>query len=452
MARLGLYMVWGLVLLLGLGGCARPPRPPAEEIVVVQMFSGPEYEAMLPTARHWNEHFAAATRIRVEVTALDRVGYFRKLETQLLAGTPRPDVLHPFSLHLGKLRPWLEPLDPYLADPVVMTAPDGRKLALDAVLPVAMRTVKSSDGKLYMLPKDMSEVLLYYRQDLIPQPPETWDEYAALARHFTRSLNPQSPTEYGTAMQGKYEIWTFCAALENLWPYGADLLAPDGKSSGFATPGTVPGLRLFADLARRGVLPPEAVNAEHPETARLIREGKVAMAMQWSAFYQELRDRDRAPAVAGKFALAPPPGVRQPDGSIRRRLYVQTIGLALNRHSLHKTAAARFMAWAALGEGAEIYARGTPVSLGGSSPVTAVWQDEHILDMYPRIRPWVEQYGQALPEHPLLPELLLIGSSWVQRLMSGGVTPEEAAAGLDREINERLRPAAAPSPEAPHGQ
>ena len=124
--------------------------------IEVQMFSGPEYKAMIPTANYWNEHYAQKTGITVRVTQLDRVGYFGKLETQIAAGLATPDIVNPFSLHLGRLRPYLEPLDPYLKRPDMMTSPDGEKLSIDAMIDKAMATVVSSDGKIYMIPKDMS--------------------------------------------------------------------------------------------------------------------------------------------------------------------------------------------------------------------------------------------------------------------------------------------------------
>jgi ABC-type glycerol-3-phosphate transport system substrate-binding protein len=38
------------------GGAAKPVT------ITVQMFSGPEYDAMAPTAKYWNENYAASTR------------------------------------------------------------------------------------------------------------------------------------------------------------------------------------------------------------------------------------------------------------------------------------------------------------------------------------------------------------------------------------------------------
>ena len=396
--------------------------------IEVQMFSGPEYKAMIPTVNYWNEHYARKTGITVRATELDRVGYFGKLETQIAAGLSSPDIVHPFSLHLGRLRPYLEPLDEYVKRPDIMISPDGQKLSVDEVLGKAMATVASDDGKLYMIPKDMSEVILYYRKDLIPVPPETWEEYVILAKKFTKSLNHKSPTQYGAVMQGKYEMWTFCAALETLWPYGGAIFDLRKIKSGFDNPGTVHGLKVFEELAKEHVLPGDSVDAEHPEVARLILSGKVAMAIQWNAFYVE--GLMKHPEIYDKFDIAPPPGVRQADGTIRRMMYLQTICLAINKNSSNKEAAARFLVWATLGEGARIYARA-----GGSSPIKTVWNAGM---PYSKLRPWVEAFGQFVPVDPDITDIMMIGSSWVQQVISGNVSSEQAVKGLNRQITDFL--------------
>ena len=398
--------------------------------VVVQMLEGPECDAMVPTADFWNQHYATATGTRIQVVALDRTGYFDKLEMQLIAGESTPDIIHPFSIHLARIRPYLEPLEPFLQDQAIMTDPDGKALSLDAVLPVAMDTVRSEDGKIYMLPTDMSEVLLFYRQDLIKTPPGTWDDFVRLAKRYTRTINPDSPTQYGIVLQGKYETWAFCSALENILPYGID---PFNVSSEDDINLLTKSLQPFEDLAAAKAFPPETVNAEYSKVAAMIKSGEVAMALQWNAFYQDLRNPESSPKVYDKVDVAPPPGIRQEDGTIKRSLYVHTINLALNRHSRHKQKAMMFMTWATLGEGAWVYARA-----GGSSPLAEIWDNDKISDLYPRLAPWLAAHGQSPTPHKQLTKMMMAGSGWIQRMIAGDLTVEQAAQGIAAEM-KRLR-------------
>jgi len=428
-ALCAISIFFALFVLIG-AGCIKKAKTHKMVNIEVQMFSGPEHQAMIPTAQYWNEHYSEKTGIIVKVVELDRVGYFGKMETQLIAGMSVPDIVHPFSLHLGRLKSYLEPLDDYLKKDKIMISPTGKRLNLGEMLDVALKTVASSDGKIYMIPKDMSEVILYYRKDLISNPPQTWDEYVELAKQFTESINPESPTQYGTVMQGKYEMWTFCAALENIWPNGGSIFIPGTTKPNFDNQGTILGLRVYEELSKSGVFPPEALDAEHPEVAAVIASGKVAMAMQWNAFYPEfLVHKEKADKAYGKFDIAAPPGVEQPDGSIRRDMYVQTICLAVNKKSKNKEEAMKFLVWATLGEGAVIYAKA-----GGSSPIKAIWKAKDVKLPYSRLAPWVEDFGRSVPEHSDLVDIMMIGSNWIQKVMAQKATSQEAAKGLNEEI------------------
>ena len=378
---IAVFMLAAMIIVLS--GCDEQPETKTVTITV-QMFEGPEYDAMVPTAAYWNEHYSAKTGITVKPTYLNRIGYFEKLHIQLIAGQSEPDIVHPFSLHLGQINKYLEPLDSYLSNPDLMKEPDGSELDKDTVLSAAWKTVMVSDKKTYMVPVDMSEVILFYRKDLITEPPQTWDDFINVARNFTQSHNSNSPTPYGAIVQGKYEMWTFCAALETFWPFGSSLVDEGGKNLGFKGPATKRAFQVFETLTKDKILPPGAENAEYPQVAEAVKSGRVAMAIQWNAFYNELIDPVRSPKVYDKFDIAPPPGVQNSDGSLSRSMYVQTIGLAVNRASKNKEAAMRFLTWASLGEGALVYNKA-----GGSSPIKPVWEGPDAVMPYRKLAPWV---------------------------------------------------------------
>lgn len=428
----GLIVVFGLLAVGVVGGSAVE----AKVTITVQMFSGPEFDAMEPTAVYWNENYAEKTGIKVRVLALSRVGYFEKMQSQLVAGLKDPDIVHPFNMALGKLSPYLEPLNDYLKRDDIMSGPNGEKYNLDDMLKVALDTATTPDGKILALPKDMSLVHMYYRKDLIPQPPETWDEYMELAKKFTRSINPDSPTKYGAVMQGKYEKWTFTAALDNLWPNGYQFFkdGTDNKVIADYNPQWANGFRVFEELNKAKVLYPGFDNTEYPEVSAALASGDVALAMQWNANYFSLTDKEKSPKVFDKIMIGPPPGEKQADGSIKRSMYTQTICLALNKKSKNKDASMKFLAWSVFGEGAVLYAKN-----GGSSPIKQVWKAKDAAMPYPYLAEWVEKYGRPLPQHTDMSELIMIGSSWVQKVGIGKVTSAEAGKGMREEMIKFLK-------------
>jgi multiple sugar transport system substrate-binding protein len=337
-------------------------------------------------------------------------------------------------LSLAKFAPYLEPLNEYLDNQELMTGPDGQKYSKDDMFEAAYKTVNMPDGKIYAIPKDMSEVVFYYRSDLINKPPDTWDEYIEMAKKYTKSIHADSPFTYGNIMQGKYEMWTFCAALDTIWPYGGNIFKPGTTDPDFDNEGTVKAMNVFAQLYKAGTYPPGVANAEYPEVFAALQNGEVPMGMQWNASYAPLNDPKQSPKVAGKMAIAAPPGVKGADGNVTRAMYVQTINLAINKNSVHKKEAFKFLSWVSFGEGAKMYAE-----KGGSSPVKSVWKAADAKPPFPQLADFVEKYGRSAPLHPDMPEIIMIGSSWVQKVEIGKATPEEAAKGLNKEIAEFLK-------------
>ena len=420
----------GLVLAVAVTGVAAPKKV----TITVQMFSGPEYDAMAPTAKYWNEKYSAATGITVNAVALSRMGYFEKMQSQLVAGLREPDLVHPFNMALGQLRPYLEDLRPYFKKAEVMTGPDGEKYSLDGLLGVALSTVTAADGAILGMPKDMSELCVYYRKDLISKPPETWPELVEMAKQYTKSINPKSPTEYGVVLQGKYEKWTYCSALETLWSAGYEIFKPGDKEIAMYNADAVKAFKVYEDLYKAKALYPGFDNTEYPEVSAALESGNVAMAVQWNANYFSLSNKEMSPKVWDKIALAPPPGWKQADGKIKRAMYVQTINLSLNKKSPNKDAAMKFLAWSTFGEGAILYAK-----YGGSSPIKQVWQAKDAMMPYPVLAPMVSEYGRSLPMHNDMSELVMIGSSWIQKVGIGAATAEQAAKSLPEEMAAFLK-------------
>ena len=397
--------------------------------ISVQMSSGPEFEAMVPTAEYWNKNYADETGISVNIVAGSRVGYMDKIQSQLVSGFAEPDIVHLFNLFIGNLQPYLEPLDDYFKQDWVMNGPEGMDYSVGMMFPIALETGKGLDGKIYMLPKDMSAVILYYRTDVVKNPPETYEDFVAIAKQNTQSLNPNSPTKYGCIVQGKYELWTFCAGIENLWPLGYNIFKPGSTEVAPVHPDTWKGFEFFEDLYKTGVLHPGIENAEYPEVAAALESGAVAMAIQWNTNYHSITNCDNAPKVCDKIDIAPPPGYRNVDGSVDRAVYVQTLCLALNNASNYKEAAVKFMAWSCFGEGATLYAKA-----GGSSPVKHVWLADDAMMPYPKLAAMVTEWGRPLPVYEHMFEIVMIGSIWIQKVLIGEVSAEEAAEGMQKEF------------------
>ena len=88
---------------------------------------------------------------------------------------------------------WLEalvPLEDYLSPDVI------------ADLHPRFRKMNTFDGKLLTVPFNKSIIVLYYRADLVPEPPTTWEEFLDLACALTVDEDGDGiPDRYGTGLR-----------------------------------------------------------------------------------------------------------------------------------------------------------------------------------------------------------------------------------------------------------
>ena len=124
-----------------------------------------------------------------------------------------------------------------------------------------------------------------------------------------------------------------------------------------------------------------------------------------------------------------PPAKSSADG--KQAMYVQTICLAINKASLNPDAAFKFLSWASFGEGAKLYEEA-----GGSSPLQSIWTTTG--EPLPTIAKWLA-FGKAAPAYEFISDVIMIGSSWTQKVIIGQATAEEAAAGMQKEVENFLQ-------------
>lgn len=269
--------------------------------------------------------YEKATGGKVTVEQISRNDYLQRITTQLLGGSTSIDlvlILHNYVPQFAQ-GGVIEPLNGYL---------DAAGLSMDRYLPVTAEAVTYNDA-VYAIPYDVSTQHLWYRTDLIENPPTTIEEYRAVARDFTRSINPASPTEFGTTFQGKRG-----EALPKEWynyffAFGGKFLDEAGKPIINSQAGIDALSFVVENLRQEQIYPPDATTFEFPETVSAFSEGKTAMMVNWIGAYPVL-DAERAPLVYDKFALTQTPGGKP---------YMQAWTMAMNAASTKKQAAFDFV-------------------------------------------------------------------------------------------------------------
>ena len=160
--------------------------------------------------------------------------------------------------------------------------PSGRAEA-DATsntLPGPLETAKWQD-KLYAAPITTNTQLLWYRADLIPEPPTTWDQMVAEATRLHAAGEPS-----WIAVQGKqYEglvVW-FNTLLQSA---GGQVLSDDGKTVTLTdTPehraATVKALQIIKSVATAPGADPSVTQTDETTARLALEQGKAALEVNW---------------------------------------------------------------------------------------------------------------------------------------------------------------------------
>jgi len=349
----------GAVALLALG-----TTQALAEVTVLGWPGGPEETALRAVAKIYNDQAGIKDDDKVKLIFFNREGFWDKLQADLAAGSSEFDLNLIATYSLGKYAPFLQPVD----------------LPADAAKTFGEKVLKTMqyDGKQYGVPTDLSLHFMYVRKDLMAkllsdddwkkayaeisqkylgkamQPVAaddwTWDDYAATALFFTKSINKASPTRYGTVLQMKNLLFNMMVFGSVARSYGADWEASSGKVT-VDSPAYRTSLELYKKLYDAGATPKDSLSYEFAEANAAFGAGQAATMLQWNAAAADLDNADKTPAVAGKFdTLAPPKG---PQG---RTTHIHGLGFGLNKASAHKEGALKFLTWLASPDAIKAYA------------------------------------------------------------------------------------------------
>lgn len=283
-------LAWGLALALllagltGLRAWARPAVP------VRVLMPAPFAEATAPLVADFNRRQRA---IAIQVTR----GPF---ETEMVSDLAISSLLlgdSPYDLLLMDVTwtakyaraGWLLPLDDWLGadalEPLVEGARAGNRI----------------DGRLWRLPLVADMGLLYYRSDLMEQPPRTPAELEAISRQ----LQNAGRVRWGYVWQGRQYEGLSCVFAELIEAFGGHW-GPGSAGGGSGTlgldaPAASEAAAWLRHLVEAGISPAAVASFAEPEALQSFESGEAAFMRNWPYAWQELQ-RDGS-AVAGKVGV-----------------------------------------------------------------------------------------------------------------------------------------------------
>ncbi|WP_195282539.1 sugar ABC transporter substrate-binding protein [Harryflintia acetispora] len=367
--------------------------------------------------------FKEQSGVEVKVNILPRTGYREALIGPLSSGSSEFDAIYIQNPWLAEFAEagFLEPMDAYLTK-------EQKQEIKDDQFPDIYSAGIYQD-KLWGLPWDLSTFFLFYRTDLIDTPPQTMEEYLELAKQFTKELNPDSPTNFGTVLEGSTERVNYQEWYSFLWSFGGDLFDENGNPT-LNSPEAVASLEFrYGMKNEHGVVPPDVDNYKYPEVLSAFQEGIAPMVLQWNAAYATFADAEASPKIYDKFAAVPMPAFVAEDGTRRSVPFAKAWYLSVSSFSQKKQEAADFIRFFTGYEGSMISLR------NGASPGSVkAWNEPEVKEMRPDVDLFKESMGMARMT-PNLPELPSIENELGQALSHVLAGSKSAQQALD-EVNE----------------
>ena len=191
-------------------------------------------------------------------------------------------------------RGWLQPLEGDMA------------IETDGMLEPTIEAGTYQD-KLYTATVSSDGGILYYRKDLVPEAPKTWDEMMDMC-----SIAKENNIGCYSGQFKQYEGLTVNAS-EAINSAGGSVLGDDGKPN-LTTPEAEEGLNNLVDAFKNGNIPAEAITYQEEESRRAFQEGKLLFLRNWPYVYN-LATTEGSSQVKDVLGMAALPGKDGPGAS-----------------------------------------------------------------------------------------------------------------------------------------
>jgi multiple sugar transport system substrate-binding protein len=304
------------------GAAAQPAKRFAGTTIRVSMFDTAfprGLEKLLP-------QFVEATGIKVDLELLGFTIFLQRSDLELSGGTGAVDAMTLVFAQSGRWigAGWPEDLTPFIRQ---------RRFDIDDLLPGPLAAMRRGE-RIFGIPWLADSQLMLYRKDLVPKPPDTFDELLETARRV------HSPAVAGYMPAGKAGLnWVFPTFL---YAFGGKFFAnpPSDLRPQLAAPEAIQAAEFFAERLVKGYGAPGSTNFEDAEQIATMQQGRVAIWMHSLGQLTRVLDPQKS-TVADKVAFAAPP-----RGSAGRFPQVASHGLMIPAASKKKEAAWVFIQWA----------------------------------------------------------------------------------------------------------
>jgi multiple sugar transport system substrate-binding protein len=191
----------------------------------------------------------------------------------------------------------------------------------NGTLPTPLQTA-TYEGKLYGAPDNTNVQLLWYRSDLVPTPPKTWDEMISMAEALVAEGKPGRIVGQGRQYEGLVVLFN---TLVN--SNGGTILDENGTKA-ILDDKAVEALAALKKLATSTAIDPSFSNAAEDDARLAMEAGRAAFQLNWPYVYSAAQKK---PDFAANFKWALYPTLSGGESKVT----VGGINYAVSRYSAH---------------------------------------------------------------------------------------------------------------------
>ncbi|MGK5673221.1 ABC transporter substrate-binding protein [Micromonospora sp. URMC 106] len=186
-----------------------------------------------------------------------------------------------------------------------------------------LETARYQD-KLYGAPKNTNVQLLWYRKDLVPEPPKTWDQMISAAQELKQQGKAHQVLTMGAQYEGLVVLYNTLAESA-----GGKILSDDGEQA-VMDAGAVRALEQLQRFATSGVTSPSFSNATEDPVRLEFQSGSGAFQVNWPFVYPAMQEAN--PELAKQVGWARIPGI---DENTPSKVTIGGVNMAVSAYSKH---------------------------------------------------------------------------------------------------------------------
>ena len=300
-----------------------------------------------------DQEFTDLTGIELEWTFIPFGSLQEKMNAEGIAANGAFDVVN----YLDSWGPpnsyWLQPIDAWLER-------DGISMSR---YPEAFARSAQFEGQTLGFPLRAHAQLLFYRKDLIPNPPSSWEELIAVGKKLKQDNPEVAPLALYYNNDGNRQnlfIW-----INFLWAAGADIFNDDWSAAWDSEAALQATEDYIALHTTHAVTNPNSVAFNEADARQSFMQGKSAMIPVWWWAYSGFHNPDSSTLSKDQVGFA-----GMPTYQGRTKTYAISMPFSISQYSRNQEAAWEFLKW--LSNPAMDKANATERSVGGKTIINNV--------------------------------------------------------------------------------